>query len=383
MPKTHQKKPAAARPQTWLKAVLTSPALYLALLAALLLHTAVLFGGAWWHLPWRLPSKQRPSIMVQLLRPPSPPQIAQPAIDAAAPPQASSENEQPPVKLAEAAQKKTQKEPISPAPQAAATPAPPHPTTPITPATPAQAAAEAADKSEMSLLQDMQAPDSVDLQYQLVGKNGEKTADSASLRWEKQENAHYQLLWQQSEGGKSRQMHSEGVLGADGLQPLRYSESGSDKSEVATHFVPDTQQIVFSNNSPAALLPAGVQDRLSVLMQLGGILAAQYEAQALSDAIEIPVASSSQMRLWRWQVLGLQPALPAVQKNLGEDANAHWLAVQHDPQRDGGLPWEPTITVWYDCTNFMPMRIESRYASGQVQDAQLRGSQTAPSPLTP
>ena len=368
MPKTRLKKPnLAIAPASVLRAVLSSRALWLALLAALLLHSAVLWGGAWWHLPWRLPSKQRPSIMVQLLRPPSAAQLLQAPMPEIAAPKDIAAKPALPAKMDAAAQKKQ--------PQTESTPAPTLHNTPAAVVPPA----DAAEKSQLSLLQDMQAPDSVELQYRFAGAIG----GSASLRWVKQEDAHYQLLWQQSVGGKSSQMQSTGVLGADGLQPLRYSEAGSEKSEVATHFVQDKQQIIFSNNSPSAVLAVGVQDRVSVLMQLGGILAAQYEAQALSTTLDMAVAGSSQMRIWRWQVLGLQDALPAVQKALGEEASGKWLAVRHDPSRDGGQPWEPTMTVWYDCNGFLPVRIESRYPNGQVLDAQLDSSLEMTSFLTP
>lgn len=360
--------------------MLRSRAVWLALLAALVLHSAVLLGAAQWHWPWQLPDQRRPSIMVQLLEPPKSTSPASPADAPQAPESAPAAPDLPmPPKAASATQEKKLKQ-NKPTPAAVPTTAPAAPQPPA-------AAPQAAEKSQLSLMQDMQAPDSVELQYQLLGKNAEgssgNNSGTASLRWEKQENAHYQLLWQQRLAGKSSQMQSTGVLGAAGLAPLRYSESGSGKSEVATHFVADKGQIIFSNNSPSALRPAGVQDRISVLIQLGGILAAQYEAQALSEAIDTPVASASQMRVWRWQVLGLQPALPVVQKTLGEDANARWLAVRHDPSLDGGQAWEPTITVWYDSNGFLPMRIESRYPNGQVLDAQLAGSREISSLSTP
>ena len=364
-------------------ALLRSRALWLALVAALLLHSAVLLGGAWWHLPWRLPSQQRSSIMVQLLtplKPPKPP--SQPPVQTAAEVEAEAAAAAPQVAPPQPAARQ------KPAPATASVPSliprpapslPPAPTSPPAQTAAAKAVEAAEDKSQLSLLQDMQAPDSVQLQY---GFSADAQA-SASLRWQRQDDGQYQLRWQQTLGGKSSQMQSTGVLGADGLQPLRYSEAGSAKSEVATHFVADKQQIIFSNNSPSAALAVGAQDRVSVLMQLGGILAAQYEAQALSEAIDIPVAGSSQLRMWRWQVLGLQDALPAVKKAMGEDAAAQWLAVRHDPSVDGGAAWEPTITVWYDSHGFLPVRIESRYPSGAVQDAQWRGSQDLPSRLSP
>lgn len=387
MPQKTQPKPKLTRSTSLLQQLLRSRAVWLALLAALLLHSAVLLGSAWWHLPWRLPSKQRPSIMVQLLPPPTLPRAPKPPVPDAATAAAPSlpSSPVPPAQTAPSSRKKQARleltPPVAPAVAPAVAPSTPNPT--VVTVIPAEL-------RQLSLMQDMQSPDSVALQYQIISyamansaTPSPRTIGQASLQWLKQEKAQYQLVWQQSIEGKSKQMQSTGVLGAAGLTPLRYSEAGTGQSEVATHFVQDKQQIIFSNNSPAAVLLPGVQDRISVLMQLGGVLAAQYEAQAISDTIDTPVASISQMRVWRWQVLGLQPALPAVQTTLGKDINAQWLAVRHDPSLDAGDPWEPTITIWYDCKGFLPMRIENRYPNGQVQDVQLTGSDDISSLFTP
>jgi hypothetical protein len=230
----------------------------------------------------------------------------------------------------------------------------------------------------------MQAPDSATLAYEVHGGSaaGDTSASApigrAQLRWKKHDDGHYLLTWDLAAAGKTAWQQSAGVLGAMGLQPERYSETGSGKSEVATHFVGSTGQIVFSNNSPSAKLTPGVQDRLSVLMQLGGILAAQLESQTLSPVIQIPVANSSQSRVWQFRVLGLQAALPAVRAKLGADASKQWLAVTHDPSGDGGKPWEPTITVWYDTKGFLPVRIWTQYPDGQAQDAQMMDNTDTP-----
>lgn len=354
-----KRRPNPSSKNTLFASLIRSPALWLALLAALALHAVLFFGHAWWHLPWTLHSAQRPSLMVQLLPTAAQPPTTAPSAPAPVTPTAPPESTHP--------QAPPQVEPAAakPLPEKTAQPSP---------AAPLAASAAPSSTAPLTLPQDMQAPDSVTLSYRLsTGTAAALPGDSAQLRWAKLDESHYELTWEQSLGGKSTRLQSTGQLGGGGLQPERYSESGSDKSEVATHFVRDQGQIIFSNNSPSAALSVGAQDRVSVLMQLGGILAAQPEAQNLSAGIEIPVASSSGARLWQFRVLGLQAAPPAVLAQLGKDIPAEWLALEHDPSRDGGPPWEPTITIWYETQGFLPMRIQSRYANGQVQDAQFSG----------
>jgi hypothetical protein len=49
--------------------------------------------------------------------------------------------------------------------------------------------------------------------------------------------------------------HSQGTIGPGGIEPTRFSDSR--KAEVASHFVRDKGQVVFSNNAPPVpLCPA-------------------------------------------------------------------------------------------------------------------------------
>lgn len=376
MPKNTSAAPLDDQPRHT-RAVWRSPALWLAVLAAVILHAIVMFADIWWRLPWRLPSKQRPSLMVQLLAPQAPqapaiPKVAEPTSETAAvaptPPAISPRADQKP-------KKKTLQ----------STPAPLSPSLAPRPSTSPEAIPTAAPTSPaqaLSFLQDMQAPESVQLHYQIrVGSRLDNTpiskADgSIQLNWIRQDDAHYQLLWQQDLGGKSTRLESQGQLGETGLSPVRYSEAGTGKSEVATHFVQEKNAIIFSNNRPNARLLPGAQDRISMLMQLGGILAAQSEAQALSTTLEIAVAGSSEMRIWRLRLIGLGPALASTQAGLGEEASGQWLGIEHDPSVDGGQPWEPKIQIWYETHGFLPVRIISTYPNGSVHDAQLQTSKS-------
>lgn len=364
-------------------APLRRPALWLAVLAALGLHAVFLGYSRWWRLPWSLPQQPHPTIMVQLLQPPQeavPLPVAAPEANTSVREDSSAAAAVPPLTVVPTLARQ-QVVPIA-APSPVVAPAKQTVTeqAPVAPTS----ASSVANPNPLSVMQEMQAPESAILGYQIytASTTGDRTTASAigqaQLRWKKQDESQYMLTWEQSIAGKTAWQQSAGNLGAAGLQPLRYSETGTGKSEVATHFVGSTGQIVFSNNSPSAKLTAGVQDRLSVLMQLGGILAAQLESQTLSPVIQIPVANSSQARVWQFHVLGLQAALPAVRAQMGADASPQWLAVSHDPSRDGGKPWEPTMTIWYDTKGFLPVRIWSQYSDGQVQDAHMSSNTNTP-----
>jgi hypothetical protein len=69
-----------------------------------------------------------------------------------------------------------------------------------------------------------------------------------------------------------RTQRSTGRVTAEGLAPLRFSEKV--RSEEAAHFLRDRGKVSFSSNRPDAQLLAGAQDRLSVLLHLGAMIAA-------------------------------------------------------------------------------------------------------------
>ena len=69
----------------------------------------------------------------------------------------------------------------------------------------------------------------------------------------------------------TRVQQSTGSITADGLAPLRFSDRS--RGEQAAHFQRDEGKVSFSSNRPDAPLLPGAQDRLSVLLQLGALIA--------------------------------------------------------------------------------------------------------------
>lgn len=88
---------------------------------------------------------------------------------------------------------------------------------------------------------------------------------------------------------KVLESHSEGEIDKRGLEPLRYIETPRNRQSLVT---------VFGRGSPGAgasatesrTLPAGVQDRLSVVLQLGALLRANPALTLTTAQFDVPVA---------------------------------------------------------------------------------------------
>lgn len=93
---------------------------------------------------------------------------------------------------------------------------------------------------------------------------------------------------------------STGRIGETGLAPERFSET--KRSEVASHFVRDQGKVVFSNNSPTTELKPGAQDRLSVTMQLGALLAGDPQRYPQGSHISIQTVGPKDAEVWTFVV---------------------------------------------------------------------------------
>ena len=133
--------------------------------------------------------------------------------------------------------------------------APAQPPTPATPATTAYT-----------------VPGSTRLKYNVIATKG-------SLSF----NARAELLWLQDGSTYDARLEvsafllgariqtSTGRLTAEGLEPKRFADKF--RSEVAAHFERDKRLVIFSANTPQVPLLAGMQDQLSVVMQLSAMVA--------------------------------------------------------------------------------------------------------------
>ncbi|MCM2251911.1 MAG: DUF3108 domain-containing protein [Ramlibacter sp.] len=154
--------------------------------------------------------------------------------------------------------------PAAAAAQARATAGPPEPAaagSPMAPASPAEA-------SGSRLL--VAAP--VHLRYAVVATvRAQAAAGQAELVWRHDGERYEARLAVSAPPQPTRTQRSAGRIGAEGLAPLRFSDKA--RAEEAAHFQREAGKVTFSSNKPEAVLLAGAQDRLSVLLQLGAMLA--------------------------------------------------------------------------------------------------------------
>lgn len=156
-------------------------------------------------------------------------------------------------------------------------------------------------------------PPSTRLRYEVTAEaRGFSLSGQAQLDW-RQDGSHYEARLRGLLSGPllpSRTQRSIGRITNEGLAPAYFADR--HRGEQATHFDREKGRLVFSNNRPDAALPDGVQDRLSVVMQLAALVGGQPARYAPGTAIQIPTASTREAEPWQFVVEHMEDlALPA------------------------------------------------------------------------
>jgi hypothetical protein len=182
-------------------------------------------------------------------------------------------------------------------------------------------------------------PDSVRLDYEVDGVvKGFSYRARSGLDWTNAAGRYSARLEIRLPLLGSRVQTSTGRVLPTGLLPERFADK--TRSEKAAHFDAERQTIRFSNNQPDVPLQAGAQDRLSLFMQLAGLLQAQPQGVATGQVISMQVAGTSDAEIWRFQVQATESlVLPAgalrARKLVREPREPHdhqveiWLAPAH------------------------------------------------------
>jgi hypothetical protein len=215
---------------------------------------------------------------------------------------------------------------------------------------------------------DFKAPESAKLKYQVLGKiKGLDYWASAELLW-LQDGKDYEA---RLEVGAfllgSRTQFSKGTLGRDGLMPTRFGDKG--RSEQAAHFQRDKGIISFSANSPDVALLRGAQDRLSVVLQLSSLLAADPARFPAGTMLSFQTASQREAEVWQFLVEKDE----LLQLPFGE-LNA--LKLIRQPRRQ----FDQRIELWFSPNlGYLPVRLLITNANGDSID-QLLSKAEKPSP---
>lgn len=157
-----------------------------------------------------------------------------------------------------------------------------------------------------------------------------------------------------------RSQHSTGRIGATGIEPARFSESR--RGELASHFLRDQGQVMFSNNAPSVPLLPGAQDRLSVVMQLGGMLAGDPARYPAGSRISVQTVGPRDAGVWVFNIeREEQMTVPA-----GDYAVRK---LTRSPRRE----FDDKVEIWLaPAMGYLPVRMKLTQPNGDFADMQLR-----------
>jgi hypothetical protein len=204
-------------------------------------------------------------------------------------------------------------------------------------------------------------PGSVRLKYAMTGraKNMDYSA-FAQLDWLQDGQTYDAKMVVSALFLGSRSMTSSGRITADGLAPTRFLDKA--RSERAAHFQADQGKISFSANTPDAPWLRGAQDRLSVFLQLGSLLAGAPASYPVGSSVSLYTAGPREADTWTFTVEAEETLkLPA-----GEAAT---LKLTRKPQRD----FDQTVEIWFaPSMDYLPVRSRITQQNGDFIDQQLR-----------
>jgi Protein of unknown function (DUF3108) len=220
---------------------------------------------------------------------------------------------------------------------------------------PIAAAAEAPAGTSSALA--LAIPASVRLLYEVTGlSRGKSWKLQGELLWKHDGSDYEATLASPTPVLPLRSLRSTGRITEQGLAPSRFSDKG--RGERATHFERERGALIFSSNAPQLPLSTGVQDRLSVFLQLASMLAADPGKFPAGTGIAIVTAGTRDAEPWRFTVEGDETlALPG-----GEVATRKLVRLPGHDLR---------VELWLGtAADYVPLRIRLTQANGDYVDQQ-------------
>ena len=209
-------------------------------------------------------------------------------------------------------------------------------------------------------------PTSVKLVYRVEANKFPYTL-SGELLWQRREQS-YQAQLSISTFGQTRVQTSRGQIDPFGLAPERFSDKY--RSEVAAHFNRAQGLVSFSANTPNVPLLPGAQDRLSVLVQLGALVASAPQRFSPGTTLRVQTIGPRDGDLWLFTFGSLET-----------------LELPGGPQQGLKLVRQPRqlydqkLEVWLaPDLAYLPARIRITEANGDYVDQKWVASEAADSP---
>ncbi|MBE0547856.1 MAG: DUF3108 domain-containing protein, partial [Rubrivivax sp.] len=175
------------------------------------------------------------------------------------------------------------------------------------------------------------------------------SSGQAELRWRPADGRYLLALDSTGPGGQRLGSISQGGLGATGIAPERYTEGRSGREARAVNFQHEAGRITFSGPSLHYPLLPGAQDRLSWMLQLPAVMAAEPALRAPGSEVLMFVAGTrGDAEVWVFTVLASQ----TVHTPGGPVADA--LHLRRQPRR----PYDTQVDVWLDpARHHLPVRL--------------------------
>lgn len=203
-------------------------------------------------------------------------------------------------------------------------------------------------------------------------KNGNSNQGKANIQWQ-QDGEKYALSMSASMlFVEVFAWKSIGLLSSSGLLPERFSDKRYRKSEVAAHFDRALNKITFSANTPDAVLLAGVQDRISVIWQIAGLLSADPKRYLPGNTFNLQTVSATDAEPWLFTVnepetLNLENGSQIAQR------------LTRNPRRE----FDQKIELWFvPAMNYLPARFRFTETNGDYVDVVWQSVDNLPNTVT-
>lgn len=233
-------------------------------------------------------------------------------------------------------------------------PAPPAP-----PPAPAASAAPPAGPVQTPVTA-MALPGSARLSYAMTGSaKGLNYHANARLEWNNAGSSYDARMTVGALFLGSRSLSSRGQIGDQGLAPQRFSDKG--RGEVAAHFEPEKNQISFSANTPSVPWIPGAQDRVSVFLQLAGMLKGNPTGFPVGSNISLYTVGPRDADTWTFLVAAQETlTLPFGVLNT--------VKLSRQPRRE----FDQKVEIWYaPSLGYLPVRSKITQHNGDFVDQQL------------
>ena len=163
----------------------------------------------------------------------------------------------------------------------------------------------------------------------------------------------------------SRAQTSSGRITPHGLAPQRFIDQA--RKERSAQIDSAQGRISYSGDNEAQPISAGVQDRLSIFLQLASMIAAGPERYPKGSSIAINVTSASSTDVWTFVVEGPETLeLPAGSKQT--------LRLSRQPRKQQ----DQSAHLWLaPDMQYLPVRIRLEQANGDFADLQLQSAEVS------